>query len=78
MTAIRGGRTAAESAAQVRAVLGGEPGPKLDMVLLNAGTALMAAGVADSIPAGITLARELIASGAALAKLKQFIDFSRT
>jgi anthranilate phosphoribosyltransferase len=78
MTAIRGGRTAAESAAQVRVVLGGEPGPKLDMVLLNAGTALMAAGVADSIPSGITLARELIASGAALDKLQQFIDFSRT
>lgn len=78
LAAIRGGRTAAESAAQVRAVLGGEPGPKLDMVLLNAGTALMAAGVAASIPAGITLARELIASGAALNKLKQFIDFSRS
>ncbi|MBM9538511.1 anthranilate phosphoribosyltransferase [Desulfobulbus alkaliphilus] len=75
---IRGGRTAAESAAQVRAVLGGEPGPKLDMVLLNAGTALMAAGLVETIPAGIDKAREIIASGAALAKLEQLIAFNRT
>ncbi len=77
MEAIRGGRTAAESAAQVRAVLGGEPGAKLDMVLLNAGTALMAAGVTDDIKAGIERARECIASGAALAKLDQLVRFSR-
>jgi anthranilate phosphoribosyltransferase len=62
----------------VRAVLGGETGPKLDMVLLNAGTALMAAGVAESIYSGITLAREIITSGAALNKLNQLIDFSRS
>jgi anthranilate phosphoribosyltransferase len=74
---IRGGETAAESAAQVRAVLAGEPGPKLDMVLLNAGTALMAAGVVDDIPAGIAAARELVVSGAALAKLEQLIVYNR-
>ena len=74
---IRGGRTAAESAAQVRAVLGGEPGPKLDMVLLNAGAALMAAGLAADIKAGIALAREMIASGAALAKLEQLVAFCK-
>jgi anthranilate phosphoribosyltransferase len=78
LAAIRGGRTAEESATQVRAVLGGETGPKLDMVLLNAGTALMAAGVAESIYSGITLAREIITSGAALNKLNQLIDFSRS
>ena len=75
--AIKGGKTAAESALQVRAVLGGEPGPKLDMVLLNAGTALMAAGSAENILSGIALAREMIDSGAALHKLKQLVDFSR-
>jgi anthranilate phosphoribosyltransferase len=47
------------------------------MVLLNAGTALMAAGVAEDIPSGIALAREMIDSGAALHKLKQLVDFSR-
>lgn len=77
MAAIKGGATAPESAGQVRAVLGGEPGAKLDMVLLNAGTALMAAGKADSIAGGIELAREVIGSGAALAKLDQLITFSR-
>ncbi len=77
MTAIKGGATATESATQVRSVLGGEPGAKLDMVLLNAGTALMAAGKADSIIAGIGLAREVIHSGAALAKLEQLVKFSR-
>lgn len=78
LAAIRGGRTAEESAAQVRAVLGGEPGPKLDMVLLNAGTALMAAGLAETIKAGIAVAREVIASGAALNKLEQLIRFSKS
>ena len=76
-SAIKGGKTAAESAQQVRAVLGGEPGAKLDMVLLNAGTALMAAGKADSIVTGIALAREVVASGAALAKLDQLVQFSK-
>ncbi|OEU49087.1 MAG: anthranilate phosphoribosyltransferase, partial [Desulfobulbaceae bacterium S5133MH15] len=37
---IRGGATPAEAAEQVRAVLGGEAGAKLDMVLLNTGAAL--------------------------------------
>lgn len=78
LAAIKGGKNATESAAQVRAVLGGEPGPKLDMVLLNAGTALMAAGVAATIPGGIALAREMVDSGAALNKLEQLIRFSRS
>lgn len=77
MSAIRGGRTAAESAEQVRAVLGGEIGAKLDMVLLNAGTALMAAGKAGTIVDGIALAREIIHSGAASAKLEELVRFSR-
>lgn len=74
---ILGGKTASESAEQVRAVLGGEPGAKLDMVLLNSGAALMAAGIAPDIKAGIAVARETIASGAALAKLDQLIRFCK-
>ena len=58
--------------------LGGEPGAKLDMVLLNAGAALMAGGKAATIPEGIALARELIASGAALRKLDELVRFSRS
>ena len=63
----------AESIARMKAVLANEPGPSLDIVLLNAGAALYAAGHADSIAAGIAQAREAIASGAALNKLNEFV-----
>jgi anthranilate phosphoribosyltransferase len=75
---IRGGTTPAESALQVRAVLGGEQGAKLDMVLLNSGAALYTAGRAESIKAGIIQAREIIQSGVALQKLEQLVAFSRS
>jgi anthranilate phosphoribosyltransferase len=75
---IRGGASPAEAAQQVRQVLGGEPGPKLDMVLLNAGAALHAAGKCDDIGSGVALAREVIGSGAALEKLEQLVGFSRS
>lgn len=74
---IKGGKTAAESAELVRAVLRGSPGPRLDMVLLNAGAALMAAGKAADLRGGIALAREVVASGAALQKLEDFAAFCR-
>ncbi|HVL43305.1 MAG TPA: anthranilate phosphoribosyltransferase [Acidovorax sp.] len=54
-------------------VLQGEPGAAQDIVCLNAGVALYAANVAESIQAGIAKARAAIASGAALAKLEQVV-----
>jgi len=78
MADIRGGATPAEAAEQVRAVLGGEVGAKLDMVLLNGGAALFAAGEVNSIESGVTMARKVVASGDALKKLDQLIDFSQT
>ena len=48
-------------------VLKGEPGAAQDIVCLNAGVALYAANVVDSVPAGLAKARAAIASGAALA-----------
>ncbi|WP_291515856.1 anthranilate phosphoribosyltransferase [Acidovorax sp.] len=54
-------------------VLKGEPGAAQDIVCLNAGVALYAANVVDSIPDGIAKARAAIASGAALAKLEQLV-----
>ncbi len=54
-------------------VLQGEPGAAQDIVCLNAGVALYAANVVDSIPGGIAKARAAIASGAALAKLEQVV-----
>jgi anthranilate phosphoribosyltransferase len=72
---IRGAATPLESAAQVREVLGGAAGARLDMVLLNSGAALMAAGRANSLRDGIEMAREVVSSGAALAKLERLVAF---
>jgi len=74
---IRGGDTAAISAEQVKSVLLGEKGAKLDMVLLNAGASLVAAGKTNSIKEGVTIAREIVESGAAFAKLEQLVSFSQ-
>ena len=52
-------------------VLDNQPGAPRDTVILNAGAALYAANVSDSIEAGITLARAAVESGAAKAKLEQ-------
>jgi anthranilate phosphoribosyltransferase len=68
---------AAESKLRVMEALRGEPGPAHDIVALNAGTALYAAGVAASIEEGLQKARAVIASGAALAKLDQFVGVTR-
>lgn len=66
-----------ESKTRVLEALRGEPGPAHDIVALNAGTALYAAGVAPSIEAGLQRARDAIASGAAIAKLEQFVQVTR-
>ncbi|HEY6896454.1 MAG TPA: anthranilate phosphoribosyltransferase [Rhodocyclaceae bacterium] len=64
---------AAASKAMMLGVLDNRPGPARDIVLLNAGAALYTANVAASIGAGIDLARQTIASGAARAKLEAFV-----
>jgi anthranilate phosphoribosyltransferase len=68
--------TAAESKTMLLSVLDNEPGPARDIVILNAGAALYAANVAESILAGVGLARKAIESGAARAKLAQLVDAS--
>jgi anthranilate phosphoribosyltransferase len=73
---IKGAATAELSAVQVREILGGKPGARLDTVLLNAGAALMAAGKAEDLQGGVELARKSIASGAALAKMNELVAFS--
>ncbi len=64
---------AQESQEMVLSVLDNTPGTARDIVLLNAGSALYVANVADSVQRGIELAREAIASGAARAKLNEFV-----
>ncbi len=66
-----------ESKEKIFEALAGTPGPVHDIVALNAGTALYAAGVADSIEAGLQKARACIASGAARSKLDQFVEVTR-
>jgi anthranilate phosphoribosyltransferase len=69
---------AAESIAKIREALDNQPGPARDIVLLNTGTALYAAGVASSIVDGVDRAREAVASGAARAKLEQFAKLTQS
>lgn len=59
-------------------VLNNEKGPKKDIVALNAGFALVAAGVADSIENGISKAKMSIESGAALLALEQLKTASQS
>jgi anthranilate phosphoribosyltransferase len=66
-----------ESEAVVRAVLDDKPGAARDIVLLNSGAALYAANVSDSIAAGIELARDALASGAARARVEQLAQPSQ-
>jgi anthranilate phosphoribosyltransferase len=79
MVSNRGLRVAdaMESKQMVLEALSNTPGTPREIVALNAGAALYAANVADSIPDGIALAREAIASGAARAKLDEFVSFTR-
>ena len=51
--------------------------PAHDIVILNAGIALYGAGVANNIQDGIKLAKSTINSGAALAKMQQFIQITQ-
>ncbi len=73
------GGTPEENAAITKSILdGSEQGPKRNAVLLNAGAALYIAKKAASMADGITLAAQLIDSGAATKVLNDFIAFSQT
>lgn len=76
---IRGlaGGTAEENAEMTRRLLGGEPGPRRDVVLFNAAAALLVAGRATSLADGIRLAAESIDSGRAGTALARMTEVSR-
>lgn len=69
---LRGG-TPEENAVALKAVLAGENGPYRDIVLLNAGAALMIAGVAKSVADGIDLAARSIDDGKAAQSLDKLV-----
>ncbi|PJK09257.1 anthranilate phosphoribosyltransferase [Lysobacteraceae bacterium NML120232] len=68
---------AVESKAMLLAALGNTPGLALEIVVLNAGAALYAAEVAESMADGVARARAVIASGAAMEKLQQFVEVTQ-
>ena len=69
--------TPAQSQAMLQGVLADQPGAARDVVVFNAGAALYAANVVPGIEAGVASARAVIASGAARAKLEEFIGYAR-
>ena len=66
-----------QSRTMLLGVLDNEAGAARDIVILNAGAALYAANVAESMVAGVALARKAIESGAARQKLDQLIAVTR-
>jgi anthranilate phosphoribosyltransferase len=73
--ALHGG-TPQENAAAIRALLDGETGAFRDIAVLNAGAALMLAGLAETIPAGAVLAAAAIDDGRAKAALDRMVAIS--
>src|SRR5512135_330017 len=69
---------AQESKEMVLEALSGVEGTPREIVVLNAGTALYAAGVADSIADGIVRARAVVASGAAMRALDDFVAATKS
>ena len=69
--------TAEQSKAMLLSVLDNVPGAAKDIVILNAGVALYAANVVESMADGISRARAAIESGAAKTKLSQLVEFSQ-
>ena len=70
------GGDAETSAAITRRIIEGEPGPKRDVVLLNAGAALEVAGFAASLEEGMTTAARAIDDGHAAATLQRWVEVS--
>jgi anthranilate phosphoribosyltransferase len=73
---LRGGDAAA-NAEWARRVLGGEKGPRRDIVLLNAAAGLMVAGEAVDLPAGLELAASVLDDGRAAGRLARLVEVSR-
>jgi anthranilate phosphoribosyltransferase len=58
----------------IKEALEGKPGAAFDMVVLNAGAALYAADVAETLAEGVERARAAIADGSARRKIDQLVD----
>jgi anthranilate phosphoribosyltransferase len=67
--------TVEESRERILKALNNEPGAERDVVALNAGAAIYAAGISDSLADGVERAQASMASGAALARLEALRAF---
>jgi len=74
--ALRGGDSA-DNAVLARRVLGGEPGPHRDIVLLNAAAGIVTAGLADNLDSGLAQARESLDGGRASEVLERLVVVSQ-
>ena len=70
------GGTAEENAHVTREILRGRPGPKRDVVCMNAAPAFVAFHKAKTLQEGYELAGKIIESGAAMEKLERLIEFT--
>ena len=70
------GGTPAANAEITTKILSGEKGPRRDVVVVNAGAALVASGLAQDFREGITLAEAAIDEGRALKKLEELVRFT--
>jgi len=68
---------AQDSLSLMRSALQNKPGPALDLVLMNAGAAIYVSGVANTLSAGIEMARDSVSSGLAHEKLKELVQFTQ-
>ena len=59
----------------LKMILSGNPGPRRDMVLFNAGAAIHLAEKAESLQKGVEKAAESIDSGAAMGRLEALVNF---
>lgn len=70
--------TAEQSVAMLRGVLDNQLGPARDIVAFNSGVALYAANMAATIADGIACASATLASGAARAKMEEFVHYNQS
>lgn len=72
------GGDAAENVSITRAILGGAKGPKTDVAVVNACTAIVASGLADGFSEAMVLAGTAVESGAAMAIVEAAVEFGRS
>ena len=76
VVALAGGDAQA-NASTLRAIFSGEPGPRGDAVALNAGAALVVAGLAEELRDGVELAQAALGEGRAVGVLNRLLESTR-